>query len=386
MRVVVVGGGAFGFAGAIELRRRGHDVTLIEAGTVPREEASSTDISKMVRMDYGADEFYAELAEHALAGWDEWNRAAPTPLYHQVGFLLLAGGPMEPGGFEHDSFETLKRRGHNPERVDGTRLAERFPAWRAEHYPDGYLSTRAGWAESGAAVEWMARLAREARVEVLERQPLDRLLETGSTVRGVKTSSGKHLEADLVILATGAWTPKLLPELADLMWESAQSVLHFRPHDPSAYHPPAFPPWGADIAHTGWYGFPATREGIGKVANHGTGRRVDPDAPRAIDPADEERCRAFLEQSIPSLADAPLAYGRVCLYCDTWDGDFWIDHHPDRPGLLVAAGGSGHGFKFATVLGPIIADCAERNSNRWLERFRWRKREGTRTEQARHLE
>ena len=71
---------------------------------------------------------------------------------------------------------------------------------------------------------------------------------------------------------------------------------------------------------------------------------------------------------------APIVGRRLCLYSDSWDGDFLIDHDPERRGLVVATGGSGHGFKFAPSLGPIIADVVERRENPWAERFRWRAR------------
>jgi glycine/D-amino acid oxidase-like deaminating enzyme len=93
--------------------------------------------------------------------------------------------------------------------------------------------------------------------------------------------------------------------------------------------------------------------------------------------------RAFLRDSLPALATAPIRAARVCLYCDTFDGDFWIDHDPDRPGLVVAAGDSGHGFKFAPILGPLIADVVEHRRNRWASRFRWRSRREDRREAAR---
>ena len=82
--------------------------------------------------------------------------------------------------------------------------------------------------------------------------------------------------------------------------------------------------------------------------------------------------RRFLRESLPALASAPIATTRLCLYCDTFDGSFWIDHHPQRPGLVIAAGDSGHAFKFAPVLGGVIADAVERKSNRFLERYAWR--------------
>jgi glycine/D-amino acid oxidase-like deaminating enzyme len=143
--------------------------------------------------------------------------------------------------------------------------------------------------------------------------------------------------------------------------------------------------WGADISRTGWYGFPALPDGRLKIGHHGPGRRVHPDEPRTVLPQEIENVRHFLEASLPSLADAPIAATRLCLYCDTFDGDFWIDHDPDRPGLVVAAGDSGHGFKFAPVLGRLIADVVERRPNPWKARFAWRRRGADRKEAARAM-
>jgi len=100
---------------------------------------------------------------------------------------------------------------------------------------------------------------------------------------------------------------------------------------------------------------------------------MSPDSPARVVTADEERkLREFLAYSFPSLAGAPIVYTRLCMYCDTHDGHFWIARDPEREGLVVAAGDSGHGFKFAPVLGEIIADAVEGKDNRLLEKFRWR--------------
>jgi glycine/D-amino acid oxidase-like deaminating enzyme len=97
----------------------------------------------------------------------------------------------------------------------------------------------------------------------------------------------------------------------------------------------------------------------------------------------EAAFRTFLRASLPGLADAPIVGRRLCLYCDTWDGNFWIDHDPEREGLVVAAGGSGHMFKFAPRLGPIVADVLERKPNRYAHRFAWREGGEEATEAAR---
>jgi glycine/D-amino acid oxidase-like deaminating enzyme len=169
------------------------------------------------------------------------------------------------------------------------------------------------------------------------------------------------------------------------MWAVGQPVFHFRPADPSLFRPPRFSVWASDLPRTGWYGFPALADGTLKVANHGEGRRVHPDEPRTVRPEDEARFRAFLRQTFPAAAAAPVVGTRLCLYCDTWDGDFYIDRDPSRPGLIIAAGDSGHAFKFAPVLGSIVADVLEGRPNRWASRFAWRNRGERRWEEARNM-
>lgn len=374
----------FGASSALELRSRGWSVTLIDPHPLPFAGASSTDVSKLVRMDYGSDAFYHELAEAALEGWDRWNAEWPRAPYHQDGLLVLSRGPMVAGGFEHESRRVLGKRGYETERLSAAALAGRFPAWRPERYPDGYLNPRAGWAESAFVVEHLVDLARRAGVSI-HQDGFDSVLSTGSRAAGVSTTSGRRIAADVVLVCAGAWTPTLLPWLSDRLWATAQPVLHFAAPDPARFRGPTFPPWMADIAGSGWYGFPATADGRVKIGHHGKGARVDPGARGEVPVEHVDDTRAFLRESLPALADAPLAERRVCLYCDSFDGDFLIDHDPDREGVVVASGGSGHAFKFAPVLGQMIADVLERRANRRTVRFRWRAAGASRAEAARFV-
>ena len=381
--IVIVGAGVFGLTAALTLRQRGWRVTILDPGPVPTPAAASTDISKVVRMDYGADELWTELGRKSLERWPGWNRESGQPLFHNDGFLVLSRAPMQPGGFEFESFKLLTAQGEKLEQLNSSSLAARFPAWAVEKYPDGYLNPTGGWAESGKVVAWLAQKARREGVEVFEHCAFAQFLEDGSRVVGVQAKDGREFRADLTLLATGAWTPTLLPELSDVMWATGQPVLHFRVANPAEWQAPRFPVWAADIGRTGWYGFPALADGTLKVANHGPGRRVHPEAPREVSPDDEPRFRAFLRDTFPSLADAPLIGTRLCLYCDTFDGNFWVDHHPQRPGLFVAAGDSGHAFKFAPVLGNLIADAVERIPGLVHDRFKWRERRFVSSEGAR---
>jgi glycine/D-amino acid oxidase-like deaminating enzyme len=93
-----------------------------------------------------------------------------------------------------------------------------------------------------------------------------------------------------------------------------------------------------------------------------------------------------MAESLPRIAQAPKSFERLCFYCDTFDGDFWIGKDPERPGLLVSAGGSGHAFKFTPLIGRITADVLEDKANRYASRFAWRTRGELDAEEARHVE
>jgi glycine/D-amino acid oxidase-like deaminating enzyme len=158
------------------------------------------------------------------------------------------------------------------------------------------------------------------------------------------------------------------------MRPTGQPVFHLQPADPTRFSPPRFVVFGADSSRTGWYGFPAHPEtGVVKIANHGPGWPVDPERdPRIVDEVHVRRLRAFLAETFPELAAAPIVYTRCCLYCDTPDEHFWISRHPDNPVVTVAAGDSGHAFKFAPVLGRIIADAVAGRETDVNARFAWR--------------
>jgi glycine/D-amino acid oxidase-like deaminating enzyme len=370
--IAVVGGGVFGVTAAIELRRRGHRVRLFEAGCVPRPEASSTDRSKAVRLDYGRDGFYVDLAALALDGWRRWNREWGEATFHEVGILLLSAAGIDAGGFESESYRTLGERGLPVERLGRQAIGARFPAWSRAAYADGYFNPLGGWAESSRVMTQLIGTARSAGVEVLEHRACRGLSEDGSRVQGVVLDGGEVQPADLVLVAAGAWTGELLPQLSGLLWATEQSVVWLRPADPRPYEGARFPVFCADIARSGWYGFPVTRDGLLKIGNHGPGRRHLPGEPLTCAPTAHVATVEFAARTFPDLAGAPVADARLCLYCDTWDGDFLVGHDPDRPGLVVASGGSGHAFKFAPVLGAIVADVVEGRANPHAARFAWR--------------
>lgn len=371
MEIVVVGAGIFGVTAALELAERGHRVALADPGPLPHPLAASTDISKAVRLEYGADAWYTEAGERALDGWREWN-ARLAPLYHEIGVLFLRRSPAVAGTFEGDSLATLRARGHRPERMSAAEVRARFPAWNAERYGDGLYHAVGGWAESGRVVARLLDAARASGVALHEGFRLARLDERGSRVAGAIGDDGRRLAGERVIAALGSWTgtAHALPFAAGWLRSSGMPVFHLRPADASLFEAARFPVFGADISSTGWYGFPLHPSGVVKIANHGPGRAMHPSSPeRAVTDGETAALRAFLADTFPALAEAPIVATRVCVYSDTWDGHFWIAPDPARDGLVVAAGGSGHAFKFAPLLGGWIADAVE---GRVIERFRHR--------------
>ncbi len=372
-KVIVVGAGINGVTAAIELTKRGHTVILIDPGPLPHPLAASTDISKAVRAAYEADDDYTELAERSITLWRKWNEEFGIELYHEVGVMFVRRREMTPGDFEYESLKTLERRGHKVARMNSAQLWKRFPAWNPELFRDGVLELEAGYAESGRVVAALIQRAKSVGIELRENSRFSYLDESDGRVAGIVLDNGERIAGDRVVMAIGAWTPYLLPFTENFFRASGQPVFHLKPPRPDLFAPERFPVFGADITTTGYYGFPLNRDGIVKIANHGPGREMSPESSqRTVTSEEEENLRKFLSWAFPALAEAPIVYTRVCIYCETHDGNFWIAPDPEREGLVVAAGDCGHGFKFAPVLGEIIADAVEGKSNPILEKFRWR--------------
>ena len=373
--VVIVGGGIFGATAALELARRGCRVTLLEAGALPRPAAASTDISKIVRLEYGVDAFYTEAAERARQGWLDWNDAwrqeGRPALYHETGLLLLRRQPAAPGEFEHDSRTLLAERGHAVETVGPTELARRWPTWAEAGFAEGIFDPGGGYVESAAVVWALAEDAQQAGVRILPQTAAKRLVVEEGRVTGVEDASGERHRADRVVLAAGSWTAELEPRLARSLRRTYQPVWHLRPRHPERFRADRFPVFLADITRTGYYGFPLHPvHAVVKIGRHAEGLEGGADGSLTVPPEATAALREFLAETVPDLADAEVVQDRLCPYCDTPDEHFWIAGDPELPGLVVASGGSGHAFKFAPLLGGWIADAVEGGAAE--ERFRWR--------------
>ncbi len=383
--IIIVGAGIFGATAALSLCKRGQKVTLVDSGPLPRPNllAASVDSSRAVRSEYGDDLFYVDLAKQAIEIWrEEWNLRWGERLYEQAGMLLASSQPLEVESFESHCYASVLKRKEAVERMQPSTLAQRFPQWSADAWVDGYFNPAAGFAKAERSLVLLLAEARAAGVEMKGECTMAELLMIGDRVEGVRCSNGREFHGDLVLLATGAWSPNLHPALRPVLEPSAQTLVYFKPADPRPYAADRFPFWAWDIARLGWYGFPASEDGLVKVGHHGSGRKLAVDC-RDPDPRVEPELRSFLATVLPGLAAAPTIATKVCFYTDSIDGDFWIGAVPGQAGLFVATGGSGHAFKFAPVLGDIIANAVEGVSDPRLARFAWREPESGAGEQAR---
>src|SRR5947209_3643671 len=307
---IVVGAGIFGITTALELRARGYHVAVLDPGPLPHPLAASTDISKVVRMEYGADETYMAMVEQAYQGWLRWNEELGETLFHDVGVLVLTSTAMIPGMHEYESYRLLLKREHTPVRLTGEAISQRFPAWKAGTYVDGCFNAQGGYAESGRVVAALVRLAQAKGVALYPDQTVETLIEEGHTIKGVRTRAGDSFHAEHVVMASGAWTALIVHEMAPLVKVTGHPIFHLKPANPALFTPPQFVVFTADIAQTGWYGFPFhPRERVVKIANHGVGQKLHPDKDeRVVTRSDEERLRAFLAAALPDLSGAPLVY------------------------------------------------------------------------------
>eukprot|EP00455_Lapot_gusevi_P000415 TRINITY_DN10196_c0_g2_i6.p1 TRINITY_DN10196_c0_g2~~TRINITY_DN10196_c0_g2_i6.p1 ORF type:complete len:432 (-),score=111.54 TRINITY_DN10196_c0_g2_i6:64-1359(-) len=398
MAVIVVGGGCFGVTTALELRSRGHEVILIdEFGTStspnaqPHELASSTDISKLIRGDYADNPVYSQMHKECASTWRWWNEKWGEQVYHESG-LLVVSSDMKEGSFEAKSLATQQQMGVSVLTLSKQEFSQRYPQYTPGRY-EGYVNLEGGWAESGKVVFYLLRDAAEAGVKLVDDRvvqilsdpvPAEEKSQYQKRVVGVRLKSGRQLQSNQIIVCAGAWTPVLLPHLASIMWPVAMPVFHFQcpPTLRHMFDETVFPPYCVDIAETGFYGFPAHPiDGRMKVGKHDCGyplHGVEPTAPllarllAKIQDKEEVKFRNFLRVALPWLVDQAVVFTRLCMYCDTFDGDFFISGDQVHEGLVVAAGGSGHAFKFTPILGKIIADVFENKPNPFKHKFAWR--------------
>ncbi|MDB5171412.1 MAG: Sarcosine oxidase [Phycisphaerales bacterium] len=353
--VIVAGVGAMGAATCYELARRGTRVLGLEQFDIPHHLGSSTGFSRMIRMAYYEHPDYVPLLRRAYELWDDLESASGQKLLHITGGLYM--GPPD-GGVVSGSLASARQHGLPHELLDRSQIAERFPQFQLPGDWAALYEPRAGFLLPEKVIAAYADLALHAGAEIHGREPV---LDWQAGAKGitVRTPRGEYAASHLVFTG-GAWTSSLLRDLGIELKVTRQVMGWVWPREPERFSLGHFPVWAIDNPAGGLdYGFPLHPENPGlKIAHHAPGQPADPNnVIRDPLPADEQTFRPALRQYLPT-ADGPLLSLRTCLYTNSPDHHFIIDRHPRHERVTIACGFSGHGFKFASVVGEVLADLA----------------------------
>jgi sarcosine oxidase len=355
--VVVVGVGAMGSAALYHLARRGTRALGLERFDVPHEHGSSHGFTRIIRLAYFEHPDYVPLVRRAYELWRELEEEAGEPLLHVTG--IVEGGERILEG----ALRSCAEHGLPHELLDGRELGRRFPAYRLPpqmtvvYQPDGGFLR----AERCVVAHVSGALARGALVRARER-----VLEWRETGAGflVHTDRGE-VATDRLVLTAGAWSQAVARLPQGTVRGVRQVFAWLSPSRPELFASRCFPVFNLVLEGTHFYGFPSDSVPgfkLGRYDHNAPGG--DPDAlDREPTLADEEPLRAFAERYFPDGAGPTLAL-RTCLFEPSPDEHFLIGRHPDSEGAIVAAGFSGHGFKFASVVGEILADLALEGTTR----------------------
>jgi sarcosine oxidase len=244
------------------------------------------------------------------------------------------------------------------ELLDRAEIARRYGQFSV---PDDFTAVyepEAGFLVPERVITTHARLAIDAGAELHGHEPVRAWLADGAGVR-VETDRGTY-SAARIVFAGGAWTGKLLPAVSEKLVVTRQVLGWLTARNPDGFRIDRMGVWGIEQADGSLaYGFPLLPEDAGlKLARHGRGQVTDADGvDRAIGPADEREVRSIAERYLPGQTGPTLAL-KTCLYTNSPDGHFIVDRLPGRENMVVACGFSGHGFKFASVMGEVLADLA----------------------------
>lgn len=347
--VIVVGGGTAGLASAWQLAERGASVTVLDPRVAPHDEGSHGGFTRVTRHAYHEGTSYVPLVREADALWCSLENA-PGELLVRTGMIEF-GAPDEPefvGVLQACETFAIEHR-----ILDAAELRATYPFVIPDHW-------RGCWTPSGGYLRVPACLrALRTRGEALGVQ-----VRTGARAMAIEPGrvvlEDGVLEADAIVLAAGVRTAELLPAPAVSLSALRRVLFWLRP----TVVPTGLPVWGALTAGGFFYGFPPGEEGLSglKVACHtsiaipGLDDPIEPDTlDRSVRPEDWAPVADFLQEFMPSVGLDRVEH-RVCMYGATESRDFLVDRHPSIPGVVVASGLSGHGFKFAPAVGRLVAD------------------------------
>ncbi len=366
--VVVCGLGAMGSAAVYHLARRGKRVLGLERYAPGHDRGSSHGQTRIIRLGYFEHPSYVPLVRRAYALWRELEAACRRQLLHVTGIAEI-GAPES--ALVQGTLASSRLHGLRHELLAAPELMQRFPAFKLPPDYVAVVQPDGGFLEVEPSIQVQLALAAAAGADIRSGESVQAIEPGTDTVR-VRTDRGT-VEAGAVIVAAGPWTRSLLPELALPLKVTREVTGWFAPIDADLFS--AFPVFILESRHGMHYGVPPQGGAGLKVAkHHHRNESVDPDAhDRTVSADDEALIRAAVADHIPA-ANGRLIAAKTCLYTMTPDGDFLIDRLPGVPNIIVASPCSGHGFKFAPVIGEILADLATTGATRHdIARFRLRR-------------
>ena len=360
--VIVAGVGSLGSAACYHLAERGVKVLGVERFEIPHTEGSHHGHSRMIRQAYFEHPDYVPLLRRAYELWDELQRASTNEFFHVTGGLYVGPGD---GAIVPGSLKAARMHGLDHSLLSAEEVIARFPDIQppADHLH--FYEACGGFLVPERAVLAHADAAHQAGATI---QTGEALVSWSSHPDHVELVTDKaRYTAEKLVLTAGAWSAGLAQELGIGLRVTRQVLAWFHPlGDRDRFSPGRFPCWFIESEPPyGHYGFPILPGDPGlKIAQHKPGEEIDPLSPH--DPPRVEEIaalRAVLESHFPACA-GELAHACTCKYTVSPDSHFIVGAHPGHERVVIACGLSGHGFKFSSVLGEVLADlaCSGRSS------------------------
>lgn len=357
---IVVGVGGMGSAACYYLARRGRRVLGLERFDIPHDLGSSHGYTRIIRLAYYEHPSYVMLLQRAYQLWDEVEARTGHKLLHKHG--SIDAGPADSWVFK-GALRSAVEHELEHEVLTGAEVNARWPGYQLPHDTLALFQPDGGFLVPERCTVAFVEAAHACGAEIHGRETVLGWEPLGDGVR-VFTDRAEYT-ADSLIVTAGAWNNSLLPFLRELAVPERQVLAWLQPERPELFRPENFPVFNLLVPEGRYYGFPVFAVPGFKFGmyhhfqEHGTPESLDWE-PRWDD---EEALREFAARYFPQGA-GPTMTLKACMFTNSPDKHFIIDLHPQYPQVSFAAGFSGHGYKFASVIGEIMADLAERQQTR----------------------
>lgn len=358
--VIVVGVGGMGSATCYQLAKRGKRVLGLERFDIPHDLGSSHGYTRIIRLAYYEHPSYVMLLKRAYELWNEIEKRSHEKLLYITG--SIDAGPADSWVFK-GSHQSCIEHDLPHEVLTGTELTQRFPGYQLPHETLALYQPQGGFLVPERCTVAFANAAMALGAEIHGREQVLSWEPVGDRVR-VITNRAVY-EADRLVITAGSWNYKILPFLNGLAVPERQVLAWLQPDRPEYFTPERFPVFNLLVPEGRYYGFPVYGvPGFKFGLYHHFEEQGDPDR-LSLEPTieDEEALREFAARYFPDGAGPTMSL-KACKFTNSPDKHFIIDLHPHYPQVSFCAGFSGHGYKFASVIGEIMADLAERMETR----------------------